>query len=170
MPAPRHRAFGIAGHAGAADLGPRRIDRARRRDADLARQRRTAIAVAAHPRQSFIDELFRNQVELRVILGGEARPVLRIAAAGPAGLARAFDIDGWTAVLHACRLARNEAVGHQVSFGASQTRLLRHLARSRSRRSGYFSSWYTTSTTRSVRKLRKSLRSSHHAARIRTAS
>ena len=50
MPLPRHRAFGIAGHAGPAYLGPHRIDRACRRLADLARQRRTAVAVAAHSR------------------------------------------------------------------------------------------------------------------------
>ena len=36
MPPPRHGAFGVAGHAGSAYLGPHRIDRARRRLADLA--------------------------------------------------------------------------------------------------------------------------------------
>ena len=45
-------AFGIAGHAGPAHLGPHLINSARGRYADPARQRRTAIAVAAHPRQS----------------------------------------------------------------------------------------------------------------------
>ena len=34
VPPPRHRAFGIAGHAGPADLGPHRIDPASRRDPD----------------------------------------------------------------------------------------------------------------------------------------
>src|SRR5580700_230924 len=49
-------------------------------------------------------------------------------------------------------LARTSVIGqltakhlHQVSLGASQTRLLRHLALSRSRRSGYFSSRWTAS-------------------------
>ena len=36
VPLPRHRAFDIAGHAGAAHFGPHRIDQARRRLADLA--------------------------------------------------------------------------------------------------------------------------------------
>jgi hypothetical protein len=48
VPPPRHRAFGISGQAGAADLGPHLVDDARRRHADLARQCRAPIAVAAH--------------------------------------------------------------------------------------------------------------------------
>ena len=78
MSAPRHQAFDIAGHAGPADFGPRRMDHARGRNPDMARQRRTAVAVAAHARQFFIDEFCRDQIERRVVLGGEPRPVLRI--------------------------------------------------------------------------------------------
>jgi hypothetical protein len=177
VPSSRHLAFGIAGHAGPADFGPIGINSARRRDADLAGQRRTAVAVAAHSRQFFVDEFFRNEIERGIVLGGEARPVRRIRTARAAGLAGAGIINGWIASFHASRLARNGATrqlgragAYQVSSGCSQTRLLRHLALSRSRRSGYFSSRYMASTTRSVRKLRKSRRSSHHAARSRTAS
>jgi len=151
VPLPCHRAFGITGHAGAAHFGPHRVDQACRRLADLARQRRAAVAVAAHSRQSFVDESFRDQVERRIVLGSETRPVLRVAAAGAAGLADVFMIGGDSR--HAARLARNDGRGQppasgvrlryslQVSLGASQTRLRRHFARSRSRRSGYFSSW-----------------------------
>ena len=94
----------------------------------------------SHPRQSVVDEFFGDQIERRIVLGGEARPVRGIRTTGAAGLARAFDIDGRIVRFHVFGLARNEGAGHQVSFGASQIRLLRHFARSRSRRSGYFSS------------------------------
>src|ERR1700716_3960579 len=132
-----------------------------------------------------MDEFFRNQIERRVVLGGEARPVRRIRTAGAAGLARALDVNSWTGCLPAFLLehdsenwqpalprvktGRLAVPARQVSLGGSQTRLLRHLALSKSRRSGYFSSRCTASMTRSVRKLRKSLRNSHHAASSRTA-
>jgi hypothetical protein len=150
VPAPRHVAFGIARHAGSANLRPNRINPARRRNTDLARQCRASFAVAAHPRQFFVDEFSRDQIECDVVLGGKPRPVRRVGTTRAAGLAQALGIHGGACLFHASGLARNEAVNHQgschqgsrcqVSLGTSQTRLLRHLARSRSRRSGYFSS------------------------------
>src|SRR3981081_813071 len=108
-----------------------------------AGQGRAAPAAAAHPRQSFIDEFCRDQVERRVVLGGEPRPVLRIRTARAARLARAFGSNGWIVFLHALPLAWNGAIGQlavrvacQVSLGGSQTRLLRHFALSVARRSG----------------------------------
>jgi hypothetical protein len=190
-----HRAFGIAGHAGSADFRSHGIDHARRRFADLACKGRASFAIATHARQSFIDEFFRDQIERRIVLGGEPGPVRGIRTAGPASLAVALGIDGGMARFHVFRFqnlpfqvfrlghdpekskpafspgqARSAGGVHQLSLGASQTRLLRHRALSRSRRSGYFSSRCSASITRSVRKLRKSLRSSHHAASSRTAS
>src|SRR3990170_8668687 len=100
MPAPRHVAFGIAGHAGPADFGPQRVDPARGREPDLAGQRGTAVAVAAHSRQSVVDEFFRDEIERRVVLDGEAGPARRIRTARAAGLARAFGMHGWIVVLH----------------------------------------------------------------------
>src|ERR1019366_757985 len=93
MPSARHRTFDIAGHAGPAHLGPHGINGARGSHSDLARQCRTAVAVAAHARQPFVDEFFRNQIGRGVVLGGEARPVLRIGTAGPTGLAGVLRID-----------------------------------------------------------------------------
>jgi hypothetical protein len=174
VPFSRHRAFGIARQAGSADLGPRRVNHARRRYTDFSGQCRAAFAVATHARQSFIDEFFRDQIERRVVLGGEAGPVRGIRTACAAGLARAFGSYRGMA-FHAAGLEHDRDNGNrgradQMSLGGSQTRLRRHLALSRSRRSGYFSSRCSASITRSVLKLRKSLRSSHHAASSRTAS
>ena len=155
VPSSRHVAFGIAGHAGAAHFGPHGVNPARGRHADPARQRRAAIAVAAHARQPLVDEICRDEIERRVVLGGEPRPVRRIGAAGPASLAGVFDIDGRIVVFHRIGLARFRARSSSAldaetgsrraepvrsRSGCSQTRLLRHRARSRSRRSGYFSS------------------------------
>jgi hypothetical protein len=100
-PPARHVAFDIAGHANAAHLGTNGVDRARGRHADAAGQRRTAVAVTAHARLSFVDEIRGNEREGGVIFGREARPVLRIGAAGPARLAGAFDAKRWFACFHA---------------------------------------------------------------------
>src|ERR1700722_2700055 len=127
--AARQRAFGVARHAGAAYFGPHGIDDAGGFDPDPPRQRRTAVAVAAHAGLSLVDELCRNEVERRVVFGRKTRPVMRIGAAGAAGLARTFGFGRRLAGFH-----------HHISLGASHTRLRRHFARSRSRRSGYFSS------------------------------
>ena len=105
MPSPRHRTFDIAGHAGPAHLGPHRINGARGGHADLARQGRAAVAVAAHARQFFVDKFLRDQIERSVVLGGEARPVPRIGTAGAAGLAGAFDSHGWAVCLHGLPLS-----------------------------------------------------------------
>src|SRR5712671_1586466 len=145
MPLPRHVALGIAGHAGAADIGPNSVNPATNGNANLARQRRAAVAVAAHSRLPLVDEFLRDQGERRVVLDAEARPVRRIAAAGTAALAEAFGIKGGLGPIHPVRLTRKPGAGqpasnYQGSLGCSQTRLCRHFARSTSRLSGYFSS------------------------------
>ena len=84
----RRAAFIISGQAGSANLGPHRIDGARRCDPDLAAQRRAAIAVAPHAPQRLIHEGRRNALKIGVRLGGESRPLLGIGTARPAGLAR----------------------------------------------------------------------------------
>lgn len=71
----RHQAFGVAGHAGAADIRSQVIDAASSRLADFARQSRTAHALTAHAGQVGRDIFLRDAIELRVILGGEARPL-----------------------------------------------------------------------------------------------
>jgi hypothetical protein len=109
VPSSRHFALDVAGHAGSADIGPHWVNPARRRHADLARQRRAPIPVAAHSRQFLVDELCRNEIERRVVLGGEPRPVRRIRAAGAAGLAGVADIDGRIEVFHGSGLARFRA-------------------------------------------------------------
>ena len=91
MPSPRDDAFGIAGHAGSADLRTNGIDQAGGGHSDLAGKRGTAVAVATHARSSLIDEFWRNEIERGVILSGKAGPVRRTGAAGATRLARAFD-------------------------------------------------------------------------------
>lgn len=83
----RHQAVVIARHAGAADVGTDVVDAAGRRLADLPAQCRTAGAVAAHAGFVGSHVFLRDKVELRVILGGEARPSGRVGAAGATGLA-----------------------------------------------------------------------------------
>jgi hypothetical protein len=101
MPSPRHAAFDIAGHAGSAHLGAHRVNHATGRNSDPARQRRTAVAIAAHPRLPFVDVVFRNEIERVVVFGREARPVLRIRTTSTARLARAFQRDVWVGCWHA---------------------------------------------------------------------
>jgi hypothetical protein len=101
VPSPCHGTFGIAGHAGPADLGTNGIDQAGGRHPDPAGQRGTAVAVATHARSSLVDEFLRNEIERGVILGGKARPVGRMRAAGAARLARAFDCHGRIILFHA---------------------------------------------------------------------
>ena len=84
---PCHQALLVAGHAGTADIGARFIDAASGRLADFAGQGRTAHALAAHAGQVEGYIFFRNAVELRVILGGEAWPLGRIGTARAAALA-----------------------------------------------------------------------------------
>ena len=86
--------------------------RSRRR---FSRQRRTAIAIAAHSRQPVVDEFCRDQIERQIVLGGEPRPVRRIGAAGAAGLAGAGRIGGWKATLHRFALAGNAGAGQPAA-------------------------------------------------------
>lgn len=69
-----HQAIVVAGHAGAADIGTDFVDAASCHLANLARQCRTAHAFTAHP--GFVGRhiFCGDQIKLRVILGGEARP------------------------------------------------------------------------------------------------
>src|SRR4051794_8674730 len=87
--APRHRTFRIAGHAGPAHFWPHRVNPARCRYPYPPRQGRAALAVAAHSGELLIDELLWDPLERGIVLGGEARPIPRIGAAGAARLARA---------------------------------------------------------------------------------
>src|SRR4051812_35690473 len=89
MPASRHGAFGIAGHAGSAHIRPDVIDAAGGGFTHLAVQGAAPIALATHSRFTLIDELRRDQIEVRVVLDGEARPVAGIRTARTASLARA---------------------------------------------------------------------------------
>lgn len=83
----RHQAIVVAGHAGAADIGANIVNAASGSFADLAGERGTTHAVAAHAGFVGGHVFCRNQVELRVILGGEARPFGRIGTAGATALA-----------------------------------------------------------------------------------
>src|SRR5205085_9784546 len=85
--APRRRTGVVAGQARAAHVGPRRIDRARRRNADLSGERRAAIAVAAHFRARIVDINCGDRRERGIALQREARPLGRMRAAGAARLA-----------------------------------------------------------------------------------
>jgi len=69
VPRPRHRAFDIAGHAGAAHLGPCSIDAAGGRDTDLALQGRDGEAKA------------RAQLEPRVWSGRASPEEIRMLRA-----------------------------------------------------------------------------------------
>src|SRR5882757_6806852 len=111
MPLPRHVALGIAGHAGAADIGPNSVNPATNGNANLARQRRAAVAVAAHSRLPLVDEFLRDQGERLLVLDAEARPVLRIGAAGAAALAQAFGIDCGSGLVHPARLTWKPGAG-----------------------------------------------------------
>src|SRR5262245_13025778 len=77
VPPARHVAFDIAGQTGVADLRPHGVDHARCGSADLALQRRATIALAAHPGLPLVDILCWNEIERRIVLDGEARPVRR---------------------------------------------------------------------------------------------
>lgn len=165
------RRHGLPELAGPANVGSDLIDSAGDGFPDLAIQCTAAIAVAAHAGLTFVHEFRRDQVEFRIVLDGEARPVARIRAAGAAGLARAGVIAGGGS-RHAapCSAIRHRPPAGHASVGRSHASVLRQRLRNTSRRSGYFSSRYSAVTARSVRKLRKSLRSSHQAASRRTAS
>ena len=83
----RHQTLGIARHAGTADVRSDVVNAASRRFADFAGQGRTAHALAVHARQVGRYIFFRDAVELRIVLGGEAWPFGRIGTARAAALA-----------------------------------------------------------------------------------
>src|ERR1044072_9034050 len=86
--APRQRAGIIARLTRAAHLRTHRIDRARGGHADLAAQRRAAIAVAAHRPAGASDGIARDRFDFLFGREAEARPLGRIRAAGAARLAQ----------------------------------------------------------------------------------
>ena len=69
-----HQAGVVARQAGFANVGPHGVNRARRRDANLAHQGGAAIAVAPHSSALVIDERARDPIKRRVILQRESRP------------------------------------------------------------------------------------------------
>ena len=181
----RHGAFNIARHAGAADFGPYRVDLhavAIPILPDSAEQRspsqripdnlsltnfsgmRSSAASSSMVKRGQFDEYEQHAPQAWQGLSAfTAGSLFSKASSGKASSGMASSSAKWRSRPAGCG-------SYQASLGGSQTRLCRHFARRASRRSGYFSSRYTASTTRSVRKLRKSLRSSHHATTIRTAS
>ena len=94
MAPPRNQAFRVARHAGAADIGAQIVDRAAGRFSDLALEGGTAIALAAHPSATPIDEGVGNTRERRLALKRESGPFGRIGAAGTAALAQARGVRG----------------------------------------------------------------------------
>jgi hypothetical protein len=75
--APRLLAGLIARQAHSANLRPERINRARRRHADLTDQSGAAISFAAHAIVVVIDEETWNPIELGIALRREPRPIRR---------------------------------------------------------------------------------------------
>jgi hypothetical protein len=75
--APRLLAGPIARQAHSANLRPERINRARRRYADLPDQRGAAISFATHATVVVIDEESWNPIELGIALRREPRPIRR---------------------------------------------------------------------------------------------
>ena len=67
----------IARQAHSANLRPERINRARRRHADLTDQSGAAISFATHATVIVIDEESRNPIELGIALRREPRPIRR---------------------------------------------------------------------------------------------
>ena len=82
----RHQAIVAAGHAGAADIRADLVNAAGRVLANLAGQRRTAHALAAHAGQVSRHEFFRDPVELRIVFHREAWPFGGVGTAGAAAL------------------------------------------------------------------------------------
>jgi hypothetical protein len=80
-------AGGIAGFAGAAHVRPLAINGAPRFDTDLSHQRGTSVPMAPHAIQAVSDKLTRDEAQIVLILHRESRPVLRIRATRPAGIA-----------------------------------------------------------------------------------
>jgi hypothetical protein len=63
---PCRQALVVSRQARFANIGPHGVNRARRRDADLARKGRTAIAVAPHAAVPVIDKSTRDAIEIGV--------------------------------------------------------------------------------------------------------
>ena len=84
---PRHQAGFIARFTGTADFWPDAIDRARRRDADLAHQGGATLAIALHASKTMVGKHTGDAIEVAIVLGREPGPVAgkrAACAAGPA--------------------------------------------------------------------------------------
>src|SRR5215212_7788300 len=107
MPSARHFALDISGHANPADFRSQAVDFARCRYPDVPGQRRAAVAHAPHSRHLFVDELFRDPIEGRIVLRREPWPIARISTAGAAGLTGAGRIESEVGSFHVRALIRS---------------------------------------------------------------
>jgi hypothetical protein len=112
---PRHPALLVARQAGSANVRPHRVDRTRGGDTNVPDQRGAAIAVATHAPLRVVDQRGRNARELGFVLGGEARPLPRIGAAGPAALAEGR-------VVHLCVAGADGEVSSSIGRRAVKRR------------------------------------------------
>jgi hypothetical protein len=78
----------ISRQTSSADFGPHGIDRAGRRDADVAHERRTAIAVAAHASSLVIDVDAGDAGKIGIAFQRKVRPIRRKRATRAASPAR----------------------------------------------------------------------------------
>src|SRR5262249_19654801 len=86
-PAARGAAFVVAGKAGDAHLGANRVDGAGGGDAHLPHPRGAAAAITTRTAAFVVHETLGDAGERRIVLEREPRPLARIGAARPAGLA-----------------------------------------------------------------------------------
>jgi hypothetical protein len=84
---PRKLAGFIARFTSTANVGPLTVNRAGRRNADLANQGSATIAVALHASQMMVSKRAGDAIEIAIVLGRESGPVARIRAASAAALA-----------------------------------------------------------------------------------
>jgi len=117
--APRLLAGLVAWQAHSANLRPERINRARRRHADLTDQGGAAISFATHATVVVIDEESRNPIELSIALRGEPRPIRRKRTTGTASPAyRRPTIERVNGIEHH-RPKHLRAVHHAASHGGT---------------------------------------------------
>jgi hypothetical protein len=157
MPPAGHFALDISGHANPADFRSHAVDFARCRYPDVAGQRRAAFALASHPRHLFVDELFRDSIEGRIVLRRKSWPIPRISTTGAAGLTGAGRIESEGGSFHLQRFSpiRSSPIvvllGSPIQLPARQSaRLARRAPRLRQWRqtfAGYAAdSWYPRQT------------------------
>src|SRR5258706_5681386 len=74
----------VARFAGTADVWPNTVDRARRRNPDLAHQGGAAITVALHAAETMVSKRARDAIEIAIVIGREPGPVAGKRAASTA--------------------------------------------------------------------------------------